>query len=208
MLEKLQNKIINTMFYKPTLSCLGLAVSVMKGTLQIFIAKSLNKVTSFAKPGERRYDHEHSFVFSLNSNECYILDKIFDELIAGTRPSYEFLHQTRKLVVKHAVGNKSGLETLIIAIADTERKETAPYIFTVENGELEIFRGFLKRMYDTFPFVCATITGMIKASKSRDRQELPYYNNNNNSNTTAIDDIFDETSIMVTNNDLEDLSNL
>jgi len=174
-LTNLTNKIFPTMFYNPKISCMGLAVSTIKGTLQVHLAKSLNKDSTFAKPGERRYDHENSLVFSLTIIECCELDNSFDSILSGELEKKEFLHQTRKFIMKGIV-NKTGEKSIAVSIYDLEKKDSCGYI--LRQNEMIIFREFLRRVYQDLPFICSVINGVLRTLKS-----VEYDNNRNNAST-------------------------
>jgi len=181
LLYAFEGNLSTTTFYNPAIAAFGMSISIQKGSVQIHIAEPFDKNNrGFAKPGEKRYDHEHPFVFGLTVNECHMITENFEALLAGTYqrpvepgktidPKYvnvmEFMHKTRKFYVG-PISDRSGHQTLKVGIYDQERGKTTGYIFRADQAELKIFRSFLSNAVTLVPVLVAVIGGISKSAKS------------------------------------------
>lgn len=184
-------------FYNPAIAYFGVDISVSKGVLQIFIALPLDKSKrGFANPGERRYDHENNYVFTLSSEECYAIIRRWDALLAGTyvKPNakeddkyknvFELIHKQRKMFIGPTTEMTTQKPTLRIGIYDPERSGSANYLLRTANGELEIFKNFVENGYKMLPFMSSFSNGLLKSLKST-LYTMGTNGTNGNGNTSA-----------------------
>jgi len=170
-------------FYNPSMSTIGIAVSVISGSVPIYMAEPLDKnVKGFPKAGEKRYNHDNPYIFSLTPTECVDIVTNFNSLVEGTfkrekdnygKPVDEkyqgimsYNHNNKKFFIG-PIESKMGpqpFKTLRVGIYDPEKSSTVTYIF--RESELLLFKKFLENSVVLFPFFTSVISGIGKLIKN------------------------------------------
>ncbi|MCK5018961.1 MAG: hypothetical protein KAS32_18015 [Candidatus Peribacteraceae bacterium] len=175
-----------TNFYNPKMSMLSLGVSMLRGTIQVNMAKSLNPGMS-GRPtkGQKVYDHDNASYFSLSPDECQLIIEAWNPLLQGTyvnhaekndkyKSSLSITHfrnnQPSRLILarsKDASGNPAG--TLIMSIFPPQG-EGQPVNYVFRKTELNRFAAYIKHGAYDLDFYKDVYEGMKKAQKSEEWQ--------------------------------------
>jgi hypothetical protein len=170
-------------FYNPSMSTIGISVSVISGSVPIYMAEPLDKnVKGFPKAGEKRYNHTNPYIFSLTPTECVDIVTNFNSLVDGTfkrekdnygKPVDEkyqgilsYNHNNKKFFIG-PIESKMGpqpFKTLRVGIYDPEKTSTVTYIF--RESELILVRKFLENTIVLFPLMTSFLSGVGKLIKN------------------------------------------
>ncbi|MCK5016753.1 MAG: hypothetical protein KAS32_06730 [Candidatus Peribacteraceae bacterium] len=173
-----------TNFYNPKMSMLSLGVSLLRGTIQVNMSKSLNPgMTGRPSKGQKVYDHDNAAYFSLSPEECQQIIEAWNPLLQGTfvnhaeknekyKNSLSVTHfrnnQPSRLVLarsKDQQGNPAG--TLIVSIFPPQGEGT-PVSYVFRKNELNRCAAYIKHGAYDLDFYKDIYEGMKKAQKQEE----------------------------------------
>ena len=181
-------------FFNPKMSAISFGISILRGTIQINMAKSLNpNMQGRPAKGQKVYDWDNSNYYSITPLECVDLINAYPLLMNGTyqnpkendarfKTSFGITHfrdnQPSRLLLYQAKNQQSGqpLGTLMLTLVPPQGAQSTTYLF--RQNELIMFRNYIECGVRYLDFAKDLLDGLKRSEKAAQ-------NNNNNVNNYA-----------------------
>lgn len=185
-------------FYNPKTSSMTFGVSLIKGTVQLSIAKSLNpNMTGRPVKGQKTYDWDNTCFFSLSPDECLFILENWQALMSGTyenrneknqkfRKTLTVTHfrdnQPSRLLLDRGKDNQGNVMNnfILTLIPPQGSGQSAFYFF--RNSELSRFKFYLENGVKNLDFYKDMYENIGRINKYQDKNQQNTNKQYNNSN--------------------------
>lgn len=169
-------------FYNPKMSSFESELSLIKMTVQIAMAKSLDPTITRPQKGQKVYDFENKVFFSLSCSECVGIVRNWKSILDGSysdpkadekyRGSYSVVHYRNnvpsRLILSPSKKGDKLTGSMITTIMPTQGN---PISYVFRDHELLLFYHFIKCAVEKFPYDHALHYATIKHENKRKYDE-------------------------------------
>jgi len=206
-------------FYNPKLSMITMGVSIVKGTVQIALAKTLDpNFTGRPEKGQKVYDWEKTIYFSLSAGECFNINEYFKQILEGSyineleknekfKKVFSITHfrndQPSRLILDRAKDSKGNSLGSIILTLIPPKNEGESISYAFRHNEMVQFKyyidngsRYLEFVKDIYEAIERTTLGKAR-SKANGGKDFKQSNSKLTEDTTPLsslpsNDIFDD----------------
>jgi len=184
MIPNLDKFIAPVAFYNSALSCLTLSISLLRNSLQLRLAESMNKNAGNSRipAGTKIYDYSRALNFSITISEGYQISNYLNKFINNTiqdDEAIELVHYDRVLRLSVYTINQTSAKTISLDLFDNKEKRKINYKFRLNNNELLIFNDIIDCFIKYLPFISMVLSSISKVERYKN-----YDNNNSPDNIT------------------------